>query len=251
MLEESGLYYLQSRYYDPNIGRFINADAFVSTGQGLLGNNMFAYCLNNPINLVDPSGTCSRFLGFLWKRDCKSTSCPESESYAPRGKKAAVIYDGRPNQSLQDIHANGLAQQGEDLVNRLSADYTTVESYPFTSMQGFVDNWNNLSGEYDTVYIIAHGDPDGLYCDGLGIGPEYKEYRYSFADLNVINVSSIHLYACDGATLNSQGDSVAILLAALTGAPVVAVSNGGVNFSLNGGYPKADGRGQWTVVTNQ
>ena len=56
---ESGLYYLQSRYYDPEVGRFINADALVSTGQEFLGNNMFAYCLNNPIALVDISGTCS------------------------------------------------------------------------------------------------------------------------------------------------------------------------------------------------
>ena len=46
---ESGLYYLQSRYYDPEVGRFINADALVSTGQGILGNNMFAYCGNNPV----------------------------------------------------------------------------------------------------------------------------------------------------------------------------------------------------------
>ena len=46
---ETGLYYLQSRYYNPEWGRFINADGYVSTGQGLLGNNMFAYCLNNPI----------------------------------------------------------------------------------------------------------------------------------------------------------------------------------------------------------
>ena len=53
---ESSLYYLQSRYYDPQLGRFINADAFASTGQGLLGNNMFAYCLNNPIIHLDPSG---------------------------------------------------------------------------------------------------------------------------------------------------------------------------------------------------
>ena len=53
---ESGLYYLQSRYYDPEVGRFLNADAYTSTGQGLLGNNMFTYCLNNPVVLVDPSG---------------------------------------------------------------------------------------------------------------------------------------------------------------------------------------------------
>jgi len=53
---ETGLYYLQSRYYDSEMGRFINADSIVSTGQGLLGNNMFAYCLNNPLSYSDPTG---------------------------------------------------------------------------------------------------------------------------------------------------------------------------------------------------
>ena len=53
---ETGLYYLQSRYYDPVTGRFINADNYASTGQGIISNNMFAYCLNNPVNLSDNSG---------------------------------------------------------------------------------------------------------------------------------------------------------------------------------------------------
>lgn len=53
---ETGFYCLQSRYYDPEIGRFINADALVSTGQGLLGNNMFAYCGNNPITGANRDG---------------------------------------------------------------------------------------------------------------------------------------------------------------------------------------------------
>ena len=55
--QETGLYYLQSRYYNPKIGRFINADAFPSTGQGLTGNNMFAYCGNNPVCRQDGFGT--------------------------------------------------------------------------------------------------------------------------------------------------------------------------------------------------
>ena len=54
---ESALYYLQSRYYDPNLGRFVNADAFATTGQGLVSNNVFTYCLNNPVNGADPFGT--------------------------------------------------------------------------------------------------------------------------------------------------------------------------------------------------
>ena len=57
---ESGLYYLQTRYYDAAVGRFINADGFTSTGQGFLGNNMYAYCLNNPISYTDPSGNVAK-----------------------------------------------------------------------------------------------------------------------------------------------------------------------------------------------
>ena len=54
---ETGLYYLQSRYYNPALARFICADSLVSTGQGILGNNMFAYCNNNPISYSDPRGS--------------------------------------------------------------------------------------------------------------------------------------------------------------------------------------------------
>ena len=53
---ETGLYFLNSRFYDPEKGRFINADVLVATGQGMLGNNMFAYCGNNPVNYQDPTG---------------------------------------------------------------------------------------------------------------------------------------------------------------------------------------------------
>ena len=54
---ETELYYLQSRYYNPDTGRFLNADAFTSTGQGFTGNNMFAYCGNNPVARKDEGGT--------------------------------------------------------------------------------------------------------------------------------------------------------------------------------------------------
>ncbi len=53
---ETGFYYLQSRYYDPAVKRFINADIYASTGQGFIGTNMFAYCNNNPISFSDYTG---------------------------------------------------------------------------------------------------------------------------------------------------------------------------------------------------
>ena len=54
---ETGFYYLQSRYYDPANHRFINADVFTSTEiNSALASNMFAYCENNPVLRKDESG---------------------------------------------------------------------------------------------------------------------------------------------------------------------------------------------------
>ena len=53
---ETSLYYLQSRYYDPAVGRFINADNYATTYKTSTGANMFAYCLNNPANSKDNGG---------------------------------------------------------------------------------------------------------------------------------------------------------------------------------------------------
>ena len=64
---ETGFYYLQSRYYDPAICRFINADAYATTNAGsFLSCNMFAYCENNPIMWIDPTGHfLSEIIGFF------------------------------------------------------------------------------------------------------------------------------------------------------------------------------------------
>ncbi len=53
------MYYLNSRYYDPQIGRFINADdvgVLDVTKIALNGLNLYAYCLNNPVNHMDENG---------------------------------------------------------------------------------------------------------------------------------------------------------------------------------------------------
>ena len=51
---ETGFYYLQSRYYNPEWGRFLNADD--SLYSSIFGFNLFAYCDNNPISYIDPYG---------------------------------------------------------------------------------------------------------------------------------------------------------------------------------------------------
>ena len=58
---ETGFYYLNSRYYDPTTGRFLNPEPNIDIGgfdsdAGLLGYNVYAYCKNNPVNFADFTG---------------------------------------------------------------------------------------------------------------------------------------------------------------------------------------------------
>ena len=53
---ETGMYYLNSRYYNPELGRFISADDFSYLDSGRLTRNAYCYCVNNPLKYYDPNG---------------------------------------------------------------------------------------------------------------------------------------------------------------------------------------------------
>ncbi|MCL1888483.1 MAG: Gfo/Idh/MocA family oxidoreductase, partial [Kiritimatiellaeota bacterium] len=54
--DETGMYYLHTRYYNPQWGRFLNADCMLVAGNALTATNMYAYCNGNPVMLTDPNG---------------------------------------------------------------------------------------------------------------------------------------------------------------------------------------------------
>ena len=62
---ETGFYYLQSRYYNPEWGRFLNADVYVNANGDLMGYNMYTYCSNNPVKHTDPSGEAIITIGLI------------------------------------------------------------------------------------------------------------------------------------------------------------------------------------------
>lgn len=65
------MYYCNTRYYDPMLCRFLSPDCYVNQDQGIIGMNIYAYCNNNPVNFIDPSGT---FFGeiFNWFKSAVS-----------------------------------------------------------------------------------------------------------------------------------------------------------------------------------
>ena len=65
---ETGLYYLKSRYYDPETGRFLNADdisVLDTTSNYPNGLNLYAYCFNDPVNACDDEGNMANWLKWL------------------------------------------------------------------------------------------------------------------------------------------------------------------------------------------
>ena len=95
---ETGFYYLQSRYYDPANRRFISADSYQSTGQGFVGTNMFAYCNNSPVDLYDPSGNAAEKSFLTVMEDCAGGRPRELDpngiyQYAPNGTEALLLYE--------------------------------------------------------------------------------------------------------------------------------------------------------------
>ena len=63
---DTGFYYLQSRYYDPAVKRFINADSYINANGDFIGYNMYTYCSNNPINLSDSNGESAKAALQAW-----------------------------------------------------------------------------------------------------------------------------------------------------------------------------------------
>ena len=55
-LDNSGTYYLGSRHYDPNTGRFLQQDTFKGDIYSPWTQNLYTYTSNNPVNYIDPTG---------------------------------------------------------------------------------------------------------------------------------------------------------------------------------------------------
>ena len=241
---ETGWYYLQSRYYNPVWGRFINADNYVNANGDLIGFNMFAYCSNNPVMFVDYTGSCKKFL--WWKIDCNKATCSTSDNYNPDCDKVAVLYDGRTSGWMFGLlFGKGFNKQGKALIKRLETRYD-VEDYSFKTLDEFVEAWESLSGEYSEIYIMSHGYSGCLSCAGKSISGG-GDSDYHFYELSCVSAEMVYLYSCNGATYSEYG-SAAEWFSLLTGGTVRAVENGSLNYNIRTykPYPKKPGR--WVDV---
>ena len=152
---ESGFYYLQSRYYDPEVGRFLNADGILGANQDILSYNLYAYCSNNPVNLSDPTGMCPyngtiadfhRMEKGLPSIDCncwygKYFGLPDSNPpiQAPAQLPAKEIEN---NQFIEELVGNALTGVGDSVTGKVIADQVKTNTKFIPKRAGYVFNEN-------------------------------------------------------------------------------------------------------------
>ena len=135
---ETELYYVSSRYYDPEIGRWINADSYHSTGQGIIGNNMFAYCLNNPVNYYDSDGSFAIAIPLIALGKILFDGCVSLLAIAAVWEIGCTIGEGisalRQDANISSTTINSAYASSQDKVSkRVEESFSKAASLPSTS----------------------------------------------------------------------------------------------------------------------
>ena len=176
---ETGFYYLQSRYYDPANRRFINADAYASTGQGFVGTNMFAYCNNSPIVLADHTGHLPNVNLMItdsgWQ---KSKPDPKTEAlynemqsygFVPPGENVRIIQitKGKHNRTINELRKESFQKTAAVAMITLGTGYVSTAVGIFLDVMKIASPDNSISvptGEYISYDIYFEYDVGSGPC---------------------------------------------------------------------------------------
>ena len=217
---ETGFYYVSSRYYDPEIGRWINADGYVSTGQGVLGNNMFAYCGNNPVNNCDPSGQffISALLvgglvlgSALLLSGCSAKPEPKPEPYKSADDAARAFSEQVYSSSAYIRH-----EYSTEIYSRTVKGETTYNYNPPRAGKPHSASVGNSTPKGTKAVAYAHTHPnsnvfsgadiraaENLKIDAYVVGPNLELQRYSLSSASTTNIGGISPIALTDAQRSS------------------------------------------------
>lgn len=187
---ETGYYYLQSRYYDPTVSRFINADApeiAQSSKEDYVGQNIFVYCFNDPVNESDCFGYGKNIYVFLYYHDSKNNLYKQA-------KNSVYYYYYSKN----------------------------VIAYGIDDVQTLANRWNNMKNPY-RVYLFLHGSCGKLYFGGEGNSATSQKVYWL---CNFVTVKDkVYLFSCEGGAGNNN-KKMANTFAKLSGTVVYALPVG-------------------------
>ena len=179
---ETGFYYLQSRYYDPTIKRFINADSSINANGDLLGFNMYAYCGNN---------IAQYSLGM-------SISAPIINSSSGYSSKSG----NKSNSNASGTNVSSIAFANVVLMTNHST--TLVDDILFGMVLGNISHTTTTQhNDAGTFYIYSNiGNSTSSVGIGFNIKNWYGQSRYISTNLGIGSSTQITPYATFGSEIS-------------------------------------------------
>ena len=184
----TGLYYLQSRYYNPEWGRFLNCDDtnILLATQGETHNaNLFAYCNNNPVNKVD-------YNGFL----TKSFKNPnELATYMIMLLYCGAILQANGFEFSEDFEPYDFDySETKDSILVFRIAFKHLLTYECRKiMVGTISAWKKFENiktlDSDEIWDILDDSSDNLsnyYNEYLGVHSEYREEAGTATATNIL-----------------------------------------------------------------
>ena len=231
---ETGFYYLNSRYYDPEICRFVNVDGYANTGQGLLGHNMFAYCLSDPISNVDSSGSIPMQCKFYSDGSGTPSVTPASSKKNDGGffgAGADTVFrfteKKQTNFSVADIITITSGKYSSKKVNSTGNSTKPISVYA----QGRADNWLlssagikinvndftlNISVGMDNIGITGYVK-DGNITNSFGIKANFSEFKVGFEGSTIVQWDDTNSTTTYQNASIGMGPVIAVVVFAQTG----------------------------------
>jgi RHS repeat-associated protein len=240
--EESGLYYLQARYYNPGLGKFIQADP-LRYGAGL---NLYDYCENDPINHSDPTG-----MDFRLDDQAGQSNAFFAYLTALTGYQFTRDEDGYIDYDDTNVNYEGTSGAAREIVSQMiDSDVETVVRTTDSLAYPGASTLMSGSGQYHQIDLKVIGQYSGV-DQTLGRGAFLHEISEAYLEAGYVdkwgfsssNPNSNHglfnlahnealsdenaYYAQQGSALNNSG------IAHVTRSPLGYSINLGA-FQLNG-----------------
>ena len=186
---ETGFYYLNSRYYNPQWGRFLNADGYISTGTGILGYNMFAYCGNNPIMRVDPTGEFWWIIPLIKTVIVAVAAAIVADLIVSNATDNSIIgpskKEHRARNQNQEDYIQSLGDTDEERINRIVKDWDE-QSDSANIYHRFKNGDQNEEAKYNKKYLSPDKHMEVVICFPIGgkapyiVKDPYNEGTYNF-----------------------------------------------------------------------
>lgn len=139
----SNLYYLRARFYSPVIGRFLNEDTYY--GDGL---NLYAYCHNNPLTYVDPTGH------WCEKKQQETVQKYKDKGYSDQDAETMANYERLREEQGVDAAEKYLQEQVRGSESGSGSKFKDVFD--------LADNYNLSDDTFNNHILDRHG-PNSLY----------------------------------------------------------------------------------------